>query len=102
MPASTLLIAYYHGLLLRDTSIDLLIDDLYYNELLTAHQQAIVFSGHSIHHRNWLLLEYARHMSTESLLVFSKLVKNVWPHIGIQLITGMHVLNMCVLHYLAI
>ena len=90
LPASTLLIAYYHGLLLRDTSVDLLMGDLYYNELLTVHQQAVIFSGHSLHHRNWLLLEHARHMDTQSLLMFSELVMKVWPHIGIQLLTGMH------------
>ena len=95
LPASTLLIAYYHGLLLRDTNVDLLMGDLYWNELLTAHQQAIIFSGHSLHHRNWLLLEHVCHMDTQSLSVFSELVKRVWPHIGIQLLTGMHV-TVCV------
>ena len=97
MPASLLLIAYYHGLLLRDIKVDSLIDALYCDELLTAYQQAVVLSGHSLYHRNWLLLEHARHMDTRSLLVFIELVKNIWPHIGIQLITGMHVLNMCIL-----
>lgn len=96
LPASILLIAYYHGLLLRDINVDLLIDNLYCNELLTAHQQAVIYSGHSLHHRNRLLLEHARHMDSPSLLVFSELIKNVWPHIGIQLITGMHILNICI------
>ena len=95
MPASILLIAYYHGVLLKNTSVDLLIDDLYCTKLLTAHQVAVIFSGHSIHHRNWLLLEHAHHMDSQSLLVFSALIKKVWPHIGIQLITGIRV-TLCV------
>ena len=95
LPTSMLLIAYYHGLLLRDANVDLLMGDLCCNELLTAHQQVVIFSGHSLHHRNWLLLEHACHMDTQSLLVFSELVKKVWPHIGIQLLAGMHATVMC-------
>ena len=85
---STLLIGYYHGLLLRDTNADSLIGDLYSTGLLTAHEQNVILSGHSFHHRNWLLLEHVRHMDSQSLLVFGELVKETWPQIGMQLITG--------------
>ena len=85
---STLLIGYYQGLLLRDTSADSLMGDLYSTGLLSAQKQNIVLSGHSSHHRNWLLLEHVRHMDSQALLAFSELVKNVWPQIGVQLVTG--------------
>ena len=89
LPASTLLIGYYHGLLLRDTNADSLIGALYSNGLLSAQELNVILSGHSFHHRNWLLLEYVRHMDSQALLVFSEVVKDVWPQIGIQLVTGM-------------
>ena len=85
---STLLIGYYHGLLLRDTSADSLMGDLYSIGLLSAQKQNIVLSGHSSHHRDWLLLEHVRHMDSQALLVFSKLVQDIWPQIGMQLVTG--------------
>ena len=88
MSTSTLLIGYYHGLLLRDTNADLLIDNLYSTGLLSAYKQNVILFGHSSHHRNWLLLEYVRHMNSQGLLEFSESVKDVWAHIGLQLITG--------------
>ena len=83
-----MLIGYYHGLLLRDTNADLLISHLYHNELLLTHEQEMISSGHSLHCRNWLLLEHVRHMNPSSLMIFSKLVNDLWPQIGIQLVTG--------------
>ena len=71
---STLLIGYYHGLLLRDTNADSLMGDLYSIGLLSTREQNIVLSGHSSHHRDWLLFEYVRHMDSQALLVFSELV----------------------------
>ena len=95
-----MLIGYYHGLLLRDTNADLLIGHLYYNGLLSTHEQDVILSGHSLHCRNWLLLEHVRHMDSSPLMIFSKLVKDLWPQIGIQLVAGMYVrflcLDMCV------
>ena len=93
---STLLVGYYHGLLLRDTNADSLLEDLYSIGLLSTQEQNIVLSGHSSHHKNWLLLEYVRHMDSQALLTFSELVKNVWPQIGVQLVTGKYVLS-CIL-----
>ena len=85
-----LLIGYYHGVLLRDTNADSLIGDLYSTGLLTAQELKVILSGHSSHQRDWLLLEHVRHMDSQALLAFSKLVKDVWPHIGMQLIAGTH------------
>ena len=94
LSSSTLLIGYYHGLLLRDTNADSLIGYLCYNGLLSAHEQNVILSGYSSHCRNWLLLEYIRHMDSSSLMIFSKLVKDLWPQIGIQLVTG----RLCMYH----
>ena len=91
LSVSTLLIGYYHGLLLRDTSADSLLGDLYSIGLLSAQEQNIILSSHCSHHRNWLLLEHVRHMDSQALVAFSELVKDVWPQIGMQLITGMYV-----------
>ena len=88
LSTSTLLIGYYHGLLLRDTNADSLMGDLYSTGLLTAQEQNVILSGHSSHQRNWLLLEHVRHMDSQALLAFSELLKEVWPQIGMQLITG--------------
>ena len=104
LSTSTVLIGYYHGLLLRDTNADLLISHLYHNELLLTHEQeSNILSGHSLHHRNWLLLEHVRHMNPSSLMIFSKLVNDLWPQIGIQLVTGivMVLLAMVIVMYMA-
>ena len=85
----TLLIGYYHGLLLRDIDADPLTDKMCSTGLLTDNEQAAISSGHSVHHRNWLLLEYIRHMDQEILLEFCYLLQEGWPEIGLQLITGM-------------
>ena len=95
LPASTLLIGYYHGLLLRDTNADSLIGDLYSSGLLSAQEQSMILSSHSSHHRNCMLLEYVRHMDIQALLAFCALVKEVWPQIGMQLVTGIYVYNYC-------
>jgi len=86
--SSTLVIGYYHGLLLREIDADLLLEEMLSADLLTAHEQNYILSGHSLHHRNWLLLEHVRHLDSQSLLVFSGLVQDMWPQIGFQLIAG--------------
>ena len=88
MSIPTLLIGYYHGLLLRDVRADLLTDKMCSTGLLTDHEQAAISSGHSVHHRNWLLLEYVRHMDLEILSKFCHLLQEELPEIGLQLITG--------------
>ena len=84
-----ILIGYYHGLLLRDIDVDLLIDKMCSTGLLTAHEQAVISSGQTVYYRNWLLLEYARLLDLESLLKFCKLLQEEWPEIGLQLNMGM-------------
>ena len=86
---ATLLIGCYHGLLLRDIDADQLTDKMCSTELLTDHQQTVISSGHTVHRRNWLLLEYVRQLDLESLLKFCKLLQEEWPEIGTQLIMGM-------------
>ena len=86
-----LLIGYYHGLLLGDIDADLLVEEMLPTKLLDADKQSLISSGHSLHHRNWLLLDHVRHFDSQSLLVFSELVQDIRPHIGLQLVTG----NMC-------
>ena len=89
MSIPTLLIGYYHGLLLRDIDADQLTERMCSTGLLTDHQQTVISSGHTVHHRNWLLLEHIRHMDLESLPKFCKLLQEEWPKIGSQLIMGM-------------
>ena len=85
---SVILIGYYHGLLLRDIDADLLVGEMLSAELLNVYEHNLILSGHSLHHRNWLLLEHVRHLDSQSLQVFSELVHDTWPEIGLQLITG--------------
>ena len=84
----TLLIGYYHGLLLRNINADDLIDQMISNGLLTDTKQTIVSDGHSVHQRNWLLLECARHFKMQHLLIFCELVQSIYSVIGLQLIAG--------------
>ena len=92
----TLLTGYYHGLLLRDIDADLLIDKMCSIGLLSANELIVISSGHTVHQRNLLLLEYVRHMDLQLLLKFCKLLEQEWPEIGSQLITSMYV---CTLVY---
>ena len=91
LPNSVLLIGYYHDLLLRDIDADLLVEKMLSTKLLNADEQRLVSSGDSLHHRNWLLLDHVRHLDSQSLLIFSELVQDMWPHVGLQLVTG----NIC-------
>ena len=91
----TLLIAYSHGVLLRDIAADSLFNDICSKHLLDINDQTIICAGHSVHHRNLLLLEYVRHMGTKEFLAFCVIVQNVWPEVGTQLITGMYI---CTVH----
>ena len=88
---ATLLIGYYHGLLLRDIDADLLINKMCSTGLLTGDETSVISSGHTVHHRNWLLLEHVRHFELKLLLQFSKLVKEKWVETGSQLTTGAYV-----------
>ena len=72
--------------MLRDTNADLLSLDMYIKHLLDANGQDLISTGYSVHHRNWLLLEHVRHLDKEA---FCELVRNLWPEVGLQLITGM-------------
>ena len=94
LPASTLVIGYYHGLLLRDINADSLIVTLYSTGLLTTQELNVILFGQSLHQRNLLLLDCVRHMDSKALLTFSELVKDAWPQISMQLITG---INHCVI-----
>ena len=85
----TLLIGYYHGVLLRDIKADSLVDDMCSSCLLSTCDKNIISTGYSVHHRNWMLLEYVQHMEIEAYLMFCKLLLSQWPEIGSQLITGM-------------
>ena len=87
---ATLLIGYYYNLLLRDINADLLTEKMSSAGLLRDTDVSTISSGHSIHHRNWLLLEHVRHMDVEALMTFCELLQEMWPEIGLQLITGMY------------
>ena len=89
---STLLIGYYHSLLLRTIDADVLLNQMYSNGLITPRDRELILVGKSNHQRNWLLLEYVRHVAMEELVKFCKLVKESSPQLGLQLVTGMGIL----------
>ena len=93
----TLLIGYYHGVLLRDINVDSLVDDMCSSCLLSTCDKKIISGGYSVHHRNWLLLEHVRHMEIKAYLMFCKLILSLWPEIGSQLITGM--CKLCIMYF---
>ena len=92
---STLLIGYYHGLLLRDINADMLTKKMCSIGLLDVHEEVFISSGHSVHHRNWLLLENVRHLDEQFLLKFCKLLQEDWLEIGSQLNTGTYYTMLC-------
>ena len=100
--SSTLLIGYYHGLLLRDIDADPLIDKLCSTGLLTVDQQSMISSGHSVHHRNWLLLEHVQYMSPEFVLQFNVIIQEEWSEIGSQLNIGVYLYYIYVTYILCI
>ena len=87
--SSTLLIGYYHGLLLKYIDSNFLVNKMYFNGLLTACEEEHISTGHSVHQRNRLLLEYVRHMQTVTLKIFCEYVQETIPRVGSQLIKGM-------------
>ena len=91
----TLLIGYYHGLLLRDIDADMLTDKMCSSGLLAADEQNFISSGHTVHHRNWLLLEHVRQIDLEALLKFCDLLHEEWPEISSQLIAGSNLSYCC-------
>ena len=99
MSTTTLLIGYYHGLLLRSIDADLLTDKMCSVGLLTAHEQIVISSGHSVYQKNRLLLYHVQHMSVRALLAFCELVQEIWPQVGSQLITGMCISILCKFRY---
>ena len=102
MITSTLLIGHYHGLLMSSIDADLLIDKMCSIKLLTTDEQAIISSGHSVYHRNWLLLEFVRHLHVHALVIFCELVQEIWPQVGSQLITGSYLISSIETCYVAI
>ena len=107
--SSTLLIGYYHGLLLKYIDSNILVNKMYSNGLLTAYEEELILTGHSMHQRNLLLLGYVRHMQTVTLMIFCDYVQESIPRIGSQLIKGMqafyprvHTVSVMYLHTLCI
>ena len=89
MSTATLLIGYYHGLLLNSIDADQLIDKMCSVGLLTAHEQNVISSCYSVYQKNWLLLEHVRQMKVQAVMTFCDLIQQIWPEIGVQLITGL-------------
>ena len=78
---STLLIGYYHGLLMRDVNVNQLNDKI-------APDQNIFLTSHSIHHKKYLLLEIVRNMDEGDILKICQALEEVCPHISSQLNKG--------------
>ena len=85
---STLLIGYYHGLLMSSIDAGLLTDKMISVGLLTVNEKIVISSGHSVQQRNWLLLQLVQQMDVQAVATFSELVQEIWPQVGSQLITG--------------
>ena len=79
---------------MRDIDADLLTDKMFSTGLLAADELSVISSGHTVHHKNWLLLEHVRHFELQRLLEFCKLVKEEWVEIGLQLTAGMYICSL--------
>ena len=86
---STLLVGYYHGLLMKINDVSLVIDRMSSNNLLTPNDQEMILAGHSIHQRTWILLECVRCMGMQAMVKFCEIVQEILAKVGSQLLTGM-------------
>ena len=59
--------------------------------LLTGSEEELISTGHSIHQRNQLLLEYVRHMQTVTVMIFCEYVQEIVPRVGSQLFEGKYI-----------
>jgi len=91
---STLLIGYYHGLLMRDIGVDQLNTKMHTSGLLTANDQNSLLASHSSHHKKYLVLETIRHMDEENIFKFCHILKEVCPQICLQLNKGEEFCNL--------
>ena len=89
LSAPTLLVSYYHGLLLRDMNVDQLCDKMSSSGLLTTHDQHLISTGYSAYQKKYLVLESIRHMDEKSLPVVCGVIHELWPELGTQLNAGM-------------
>ena len=95
MSVSTLLLGYYHGLLLRDIDVDRLTDVMCSSGLLTTDDIVLLSANHSTHQKKCMLLAIARLTNDGSLLNFCQAVKEVCPRIGSQMKEG--IVSPCIL-----
>ena len=86
---STLLIGYYHSLLLKNVDVNLMVDKMSSSNLLALNDQEMILAGNSIHQSNWILLECVRCMGMQALVKFCEFVREILPEVGFQLLTGM-------------
>ena len=94
---STLAVGYYHSLLIRDFDPYLVMDKMCSNGLLApSDQEMILAAGHSIHQRNWLLLEHVRHMAMQAMVKFCEFVREILPQVGLQLVASTYVDTTCI------
>jgi len=90
LSTSTLLIGYYHGILMGEIDADKLVTLMASKELLSVYDNKLISAGCNIYQRNWMLLESVRSMKAPALVTFCEIVMEIWPIIGTQLMTGMH------------
>jgi len=92
MSTSTLLIGYYHGVLMREINADTLVERMATNGMLSTSDQELISIGHCLYQKSLLLLRCVQHMSARKLLEFCELLQEVYPKIGSQLVTGNYVI----------
>ena len=85
---------------MRDIDAELLVNKMCSIVLLTGDELPVISSDHSVHQRNWLLLEHVRHFELQLLLEFCKLVKEEWVEIGSQLIAGTYTCSLGVTYHI--
>ena len=85
---------------MRDIDADQLTDKMRSSRSLTDDELSLISSGHSVHQRNWLLLEHVRNFERQCLLQFCKLVKEKWVEIGSQLTAGIYIYVAMPVHYI--
>ena len=77
---------------MRYINADLLMDKISSSGILASHGQEVILTGHSVHQRNWLLLEHVRQMEMQTLMKFCEFVQEILPQVGLQLIAGIQLL----------
>lgn len=73
---------------MKEMNPDTMVKRMAAEGLLSKNDQDFITIGHSLHHKNALLLSCVQKFSIQALQAFCELVQELWPMVGTQLLAG--------------